>query len=464
MFKNKFICAWTNQAEWEYVYKNIFTDDTDKQQSAIDIINVWKTKFGSDIPIAIEATCALVQAKINSQNSPQPSNQHYNLAFALNQFVGLIVENSRRKSKSMFQVTESLNIPGYILKIRHQNSHWLPRSLEGVKPAVEWALNWLKTNHWDKIKLNQKQPSDGETFSNDPQTDQPMFFVFVKIVRCCIVAKAIIKNIFYNIVKNFLVEDESLVVVFVSSIVDGNFLTLEVDTGSYKPEENELIFSGFIRVVKELGYVHVFLNLLLRKFSEVDNEDYDDFLSTSIYILHCIDLLDAGQPTNPTLKKGLLSVWKNTVNLLTMHKKNKAFYSEKLQAHIQKIFGEETSFEISSIVHGEQPGRFFLNQKPTLDYNDFCTEISKNKQTSELSKHSFYVGDVFKNGSFFLPPHFEVQTAFEELLGKETETAKNKEHSTDNDLTVTVNEINDKPASTTGFNGKIDLTKTFGQI
>ena len=287
-----------------------------------------------------------------------------------------------------------------------------------------------------------------------------MFRDFVKIVRSAITAKEAEKNVFYARVKRILMQDESLVVVFVSTIIDGNFLTLEVDTSSYESEENELIFSGFINIVKELGCVHVFLNLLLRKFSESDYSDYKEFLCYSIYIFHCIDLLDSEQPTNPTLKKGLLSVWKNTVNLLTMHKKNKAFYSEKLQAHIIKVFGEETSNEIRAVYYGKQPRRFFFNPKPLITYDDFCTEINKNKRKSELSKHSYYEGDVFKNGSFFLSPYLDVKNAFDELSGKEIEPVENKDHlhSTDNDIT----EKSDKPASK--LVKDINLSKVFGQL
>ena len=455
MYNNSFISGWINHDEWLYVYNNIFSSDIKQQQSAIDVIQVWKVKFGEKIPVAIESTCSLIQAKISCENA-DPSTQQFTLAFALGQFVGLMTERCKGDKRPMHIVASDLGIPQRLVDIRHHNTHRLPKPLPLIKSAVNDAILWLKNHHWDELYKKCVEPALNVEYSNKPCTDHPIFADFCNMIRSSIADKKNMKNI-VNDLRSYLARDESLVSVFVSSLVDGNFFNYEVHAGLDK--QNKLMFSGFVRMVKEMGFVHVVLNYLLRRFCESDDKDSDIF---SKYIHFCISLLDADQQKNLTKKPGSLNVWKNTVDILTTNRQCKDFYKNKLQGHIQKIFGDETTAEIDELVY-KNPGKGLFGTSATkVTYSEFVEEIEKNKQT--FSHHAYYTGDLFKNCRFGLAPHLQVKDAFFELTSKQNETVENAEVCEQIDLTNEEMVCEKSENKNVKFTGNICLDNVFGKL
>nr|XP_002123272.1 uncharacterized protein LOC100183975 [Ciona intestinalis] len=144
------VVAWCCEEEWLNVYHNLFYGDVQSQTDALDVINIWRLRFSSKVPVAIEATLRLFESSLEYQ-LVSGGAQRQMMSAAVTQFVGLLTEKGLKGNvrKPIHHVGVDLGIPEWLINLRHEMAHGPLPALPMLHKAVTFAIDWLKENHWD---------------------------------------------------------------------------------------------------------------------------------------------------------------------------------------------------------------------------------------------------------------------------------------------------------------------------
>uniref|UniRef100_A0A2D4LTT0 Uncharacterized protein n=2 Tax=Micrurus spixii TaxID=129469 RepID=A0A2D4LTT0_9SAUR len=58
------VVPWQSKAEWDQVMVGLYCEDCQTQRDALDRVSVWKSRFGSKMPLAVECTADLIRCKL----------------------------------------------------------------------------------------------------------------------------------------------------------------------------------------------------------------------------------------------------------------------------------------------------------------------------------------------------------------------------------------------------------------
>ncbi|XP_017761785.1 PREDICTED: uncharacterized protein LOC108551952 [Eufriesea mexicana] len=150
---------WFSLAEWFQVYKQIYSNDIDEQMKGYETLLVWKARIPK-LPIGIDCTLSIMQVcirdrewtpKINSGELPLSYENDLCLMYSttIMRLLNYISNVGHTKQTSLFQIAQQLNIPKWIVNLRHDtaHSHELP-SIGVLKIAVNILLTWLHEEYW----------------------------------------------------------------------------------------------------------------------------------------------------------------------------------------------------------------------------------------------------------------------------------------------------------------------------
>ncbi|VDI52278.1 ribosomal biogenesis protein LAS1 [Mytilus galloprovincialis] len=152
---NSVIVPWINSCEFEAVYHGLFGGCTSAQKQALARINVWKSRC--ILPVAVESTDALIKVYINEHegkksglNMEDSIRNAYSLAII--RFVNHITERSQVKQymQAVHRLAGELGVPEWIVNLRHDATHGRLPSLDLLKTAADWCIQWLKDEYWEK--------------------------------------------------------------------------------------------------------------------------------------------------------------------------------------------------------------------------------------------------------------------------------------------------------------------------
>jgi len=356
------LVGWLSNAEWLIVYEKLFSNKFEEEAEALEIIRVWRCKFGITIPVAIEVTSRLFEAKHSSQN-----NNNYEgclaLSCAITQFLGLVTEKfykNTNKSENggrlpIHVVAENIGIPEWLTNIRHDTAHDLLRSYPVCKKAADFAINWLKQNHWDVqfnhvfidndiIKIENAIKLFGD-FRQDPNFHVINNYL-KKYIQCLDDQKDILK-IQCEICSIFQ-KDEKSVYVFCYCLFEGNFI--------YYPRKDEdknkgLLWKSFISNLFNLGKLPCFFHLLTLQLCENFEDSKSDVLLQ--YALFC---LNEFRLQIIKLKKAeddfLGNFWKNIIKLISSSY-NKYFdkiYATLKSLNVKKLVGNQFIKKVDKLI------------------------------------------------------------------------------------------------------------------
>ncbi|KAB8343225.1 hypothetical protein FH972_022815 [Carpinus fangiana] len=121
----------------------------DKRQKAVNLMEAWKLR--GRLPHAMDATCLLLNAILNGQNSgvtPLSARSVYAVAWA--RFVTGFCDIGKNAaiSKSMFKVAHEIGMPEYFVELRHDIAHQGLPSMQRLAQAAEEGMAWLWTHFW----------------------------------------------------------------------------------------------------------------------------------------------------------------------------------------------------------------------------------------------------------------------------------------------------------------------------
>lgn len=159
--------AWSTRKEFEEVYQELYSNDWKKQKHALGRISVWKSRIPR-LPTGIENTAALIGAMLEHRTEmtagPMDGELNQKLrnlyGLALIRFVNDITEERKVKCpirNNLMSIAKKLNLPQWLVVLRHNATHRELPSLDMITDAVECSLKYLKEHCWEK-QLNCDNP------------------------------------------------------------------------------------------------------------------------------------------------------------------------------------------------------------------------------------------------------------------------------------------------------------------
>lgn len=152
---------WFTKEEWKKVYLLIFGPESDdkSKKEALQLLFVWKMR-NPYIPSGIESTLGLLEVDLQSPNGSSDSAVPERLlrlmySSVIMRFINHTLDDAQSKKATLFQAAEQLDIPQWIINLRHETAHGheLP-SLDVLRKAAHFSLNWLHEAYW-KPKFDQ---------------------------------------------------------------------------------------------------------------------------------------------------------------------------------------------------------------------------------------------------------------------------------------------------------------------
>ncbi|XP_026534366.1 ribosomal biogenesis protein LAS1L [Notechis scutatus] len=119
------VVPWQSKAEWDQVMVGLYCEDCQTQRDALDRVSVWKSRFGSKMPLAVECTADLIRCKLLDASGVLKSHELIlTYGLALVRFLNLITERKQKKiTIPLRHLAKELNIPTWIVDLRHDLTH-----------------------------------------------------------------------------------------------------------------------------------------------------------------------------------------------------------------------------------------------------------------------------------------------------------------------------------------------------
>ncbi|XP_046608074.1 ribosomal biogenesis protein LAS1L isoform X2 [Neodiprion virginianus] len=177
---------WFSLTEWHDVYEQIYSNDTVEQIKGYKRLLVWKARLPK-LPVGVECTLAIMQVclrdreitpKIDKGDLPAYYENDLCLMYSttIMRFLNHITNIGETKQSSLFQIAKQLNIPRWIVNIRHDaaHGHELP-SLDVLRIATNILLEWLHEEYWaTELKAMEDNITKQAEEENEPEEAQTL--------------------------------------------------------------------------------------------------------------------------------------------------------------------------------------------------------------------------------------------------------------------------------------------------
>ncbi|XP_005454129.1 ribosomal biogenesis protein LAS1L-like [Oreochromis niloticus] len=136
-------------AEWDQVRHNLFSRDSSLQKLALQRISAWRDRCPKVSSVEIDCTADLVRCQVRDRSGPLNKKEMAMMyEMALVRFVSLITEGKkRRKPRTMKTGAKKLNIPEWLVDVRHRQVHRkTPPSLKSLLQGCEYWAKYKETD------------------------------------------------------------------------------------------------------------------------------------------------------------------------------------------------------------------------------------------------------------------------------------------------------------------------------
>ncbi|KAF7991115.1 hypothetical protein HCN44_002677 [Aphidius gifuensis] len=174
---------WFSSAEWHQVYNQIYSNDTVQQTRGYETLLVWKARMPK-LPVGPDCTLSLIQVylrdcewspKINTGKLPMTYENDLCLMYSttIMRFLNHISNIGHTKQTSLFQIAKQLQIPEWIVNLRHDTAHGheLP-ALGLLRLAANKLLSWLHDEYWKAEDLVLEKQYIQNNNNNDDIIDE----------------------------------------------------------------------------------------------------------------------------------------------------------------------------------------------------------------------------------------------------------------------------------------------------
>lgn len=153
------LVPWFSPAEWHKVYEKIYSNNNDEQTEAYEILLAWKARMPK-VPVGVDCTLSILQVCLRDRewtpkidNAELPIDYENDLCLmystAIMRFLNHVSNIGHTKQTSLFQIAKQINIPEWVVNLRHDaaHGHELP-SIDVLRLAANLLLTWLHEEYW----------------------------------------------------------------------------------------------------------------------------------------------------------------------------------------------------------------------------------------------------------------------------------------------------------------------------
>ncbi|XP_065579540.1 uncharacterized protein LOC136039593 isoform X2 [Artemia franciscana] len=140
---------WSTYKEFQLVKENLLSDDYEKRRIGLDLISAWRAR-ASVLPAGAETSSYLVAA-LDMDVAEYGDLAKMSVATAIVRFINLVTHLGQTGPyhQVLADVATSMNVPDWIVGLRHDITHGHMPSLESLIAGAKEAMIWLKSNYWE---------------------------------------------------------------------------------------------------------------------------------------------------------------------------------------------------------------------------------------------------------------------------------------------------------------------------
>ncbi|XP_047217987.1 ribosomal biogenesis protein LAS1L [Girardinichthys multiradiatus] len=170
--RRRHVVAWINKAEWDQVMDYLYSKDPALQRFALQRVSAWRGRYAHSTPVAVDCTADLVRCQVLDRSGQLDGDDLVLLyGAALVRFVNLITEKQQgRKARPLRRLAGKLNIPEWVVDLRHDFTHRKLPTLKWCRKGCEVVLEWLQQEYWSK-QLGGGADEDWESQSDGEDED-----------------------------------------------------------------------------------------------------------------------------------------------------------------------------------------------------------------------------------------------------------------------------------------------------
>ncbi|XP_076277925.1 uncharacterized protein LOC143207909 [Lasioglossum baleicum] len=150
---------WFSLTEWHQVYQQVYSNEKTEQTKAYETLLAWKARVPK-LPVGVDCTLSIMQVCLRDfEWTPKIHNGELAISYendlclmystTIMRFLNHISNIGHTKQTSLFQIAKQLNIPEWIVNLRHDTAHGheLP-SIGVLRIAINILLTWLHEEYW----------------------------------------------------------------------------------------------------------------------------------------------------------------------------------------------------------------------------------------------------------------------------------------------------------------------------
>ena len=144
------IVPWSCREEWLETYHNLYSNE--QQMKGIEQVEIWKSRSGSKLPLAVEVTASLIAAgSIDDRAQVSSCVLRHTMAMAIVRFVNGMVDMEQKGAyaRSVQSIADEIGLPDWLVDLRHEATHASLPSLEVLRAGHKFALDWLQVHYWE---------------------------------------------------------------------------------------------------------------------------------------------------------------------------------------------------------------------------------------------------------------------------------------------------------------------------
>ncbi|XP_071451230.1 uncharacterized protein [Hetaerina americana] len=184
------VVPWTYKEEWKAVGELVYSQDVKKLKEAYRVLRSWKSRC-LKLPAGAECTVIILEALLlENEMKDIPELHSHNIlascyAMALTRFLNLASSFEKEKTYfSMYRIARHLNLPEWIVNLRHQSSHGLELpSLVVLKAGLTLALDWLDREYWKSGRSQENLESSNSLLAKFRQRFSSLVISYQDIMK-----------------------------------------------------------------------------------------------------------------------------------------------------------------------------------------------------------------------------------------------------------------------------------------
>lgn len=130
----------------------LLCDETEKWKHGVHVVNIWRVRADTLLPLGVEATAALREVQIldTQHRSHDETVLRHAYALVILRTVNGVADHAQigRCAASLNVIASHANIPKLLVDLRHSSTHNTLPTLKTLRYAAALTLTWLTEAYW----------------------------------------------------------------------------------------------------------------------------------------------------------------------------------------------------------------------------------------------------------------------------------------------------------------------------